>query len=334
MVSALAPTAGQLDAIMKIENDEEGGMTINGFKIRVFRDTDSKPLLSIVDVLCAVSNISPGASRMQLHRLAGKDRSITARIRTVKNPNGGGAVQCADIKDVVFIVSHIDNNAIAGWFKNQGAETLTRLLGGDVTMINEIRANRERQEALAVENPEHPARLFGAHVEAQNNEKLEMAREWIETRGEQKESGKSLKEELLYNRASVKTASEIDNMQNQAVVGYSVPTKKFKARNKIRDSLPMAGWMNRGQLVLRDGLSRTIEKTIRETGNPEMATGQDEMLSIAKGLSAEVNSFAAKFGYHGFDKTHYEKEMRMVERAAKRRKTIELHPEIPALVTQ
>lgn len=323
MVAALGPTAEQLDAIMKIENDEDGGMTINGYKIRVFRDTDEKPLISIVDVLCAVSNISPGASRMQLNRLASKDSSITARIRAEKNPNGGGAVQCADIKDVVFIVSHIDNNAIAGWFKNQGAETLTRLLGGDVTMIDEIRANRERQETLAVENPEHPARLFGEHIEAQSNENLEIAREWIETRDEQKESGKSLKEELLYNRASVKTLSEIDNMQNQAVVGYSVPTKRFKAQNKIRDSLPMAGWMNRGQLVLRDGLSRTIQKTIRETGSPEYATGQEEMLTIGKDLSAEMNYFAAKFGYHGFDKTHYEKEMRMMEREAKRRKFIE-----------
>ena len=52
-----------------------------------------------------------------------------------------------------------------GTIRERTAETMVRFLGGDETLIAEIRTNRIAQEHLAATNPEHPARLFGEAVE-------------------------------------------------------------------------------------------------------------------------------------------------------------------------
>lgn len=47
----------------------------------------------------------------------------------------------------------------------KAADVLVRCLGGDASPVPEIANNREAQEALAKEQPDHPARLFVATVE-------------------------------------------------------------------------------------------------------------------------------------------------------------------------
>ena len=52
------------------------------------------------------------------------------------------------------------------------AETMVRYLGGDETLVAEIRTNRIAQERLAATNPEHPACLFGEAVESERDHRL------------------------------------------------------------------------------------------------------------------------------------------------------------------
>jgi hypothetical protein len=50
-------------------------------------------------------------------------------------------------------------------FRRNCAGVCVRYLGGDLSLVDEITANRAAQERLARENPSHPARIFGQAVE-------------------------------------------------------------------------------------------------------------------------------------------------------------------------
>ena len=52
-------------------------------------------------------------------------------------------------------------------FRKNCARTVVRFLGGDETLVDEIRQNRAAQEQLAHSNPNHTARIFGQAVEAE-----------------------------------------------------------------------------------------------------------------------------------------------------------------------
>lgn len=71
-----------------------------------------------------------------------------------------------DARGVVKLVNRL-NGPIAAGFRDKCADVFVRYLGGDDTLIAEIQGNRAEQERLAVEQPDHPARVFGEEVEAQ-----------------------------------------------------------------------------------------------------------------------------------------------------------------------
>ena len=52
-------------------------------------------------------------------------------------------------------------------FRRNCAQTVVRYLGGDESLVDEIRMNRAAQERLARDNPTHTARVFGEAVEAE-----------------------------------------------------------------------------------------------------------------------------------------------------------------------
>jgi hypothetical protein len=58
----------------------------------------------------------------------------------------------------------------AAQVRRKAAELLTRYLGGDITLIEEVCRNRGEQEELAVQNPGDPRRAFGEAVEAASGE--------------------------------------------------------------------------------------------------------------------------------------------------------------------
>ncbi len=56
-------------------------------------------------------------------------------------------------------------------FRRQCADVCVRYLGGDPTLVDEIFRNRAAQEALAKEQPDHAARVFGEAVESEANKR-------------------------------------------------------------------------------------------------------------------------------------------------------------------
>jgi hypothetical protein len=65
-------------------------------------------------------------------------------------------------------------------FRRNCADVCVRFLGGDLTLVDEIFLNRQAQETLAREQPNHPARIFGEAVESdtlkRKREELELAK--------------------------------------------------------------------------------------------------------------------------------------------------------------
>jgi hypothetical protein len=58
----------------------------------------------------------------------------------------------------------------ASEFRKNCAKVCVRYLGGDESLVEEVRMNRRLQEQLREETPEHPARLFGEAVEQATQE--------------------------------------------------------------------------------------------------------------------------------------------------------------------
>jgi len=69
----------------------------------------------------------------------------------------------ASVAEMVEIIWQLPGTST---FRSNSAKMLVRYLGGDETLVDEIRRNRAAQERLAASNPSHPARLFGEAVEA------------------------------------------------------------------------------------------------------------------------------------------------------------------------
>ena len=61
-------------------------------------------------------------------------------------------------------------------FRRNCAQIAVRYLGGDETLVEEIRTNRRAQACLAQTQPDHPARVFGQVVD--NNEVTQKGPTW------------------------------------------------------------------------------------------------------------------------------------------------------------
>ena len=64
-------------------------------------------------------------------------------------------------------------------FRKNCAKVCVRYLGGDESLVEEVRLNRRLQEQLQQEAPNHPARIFGEAVE-QESEAVKRKREELE----------------------------------------------------------------------------------------------------------------------------------------------------------
>ena len=92
---------------------------------------------------------------------------VSTKSGNIKKQRGGFSHASQDspvatAAEMVEIIWALPGNAE---FRRNCARIAVRYLGGDETMIDEIRMNRRAQECLAETNPEHPARVFGAAVE-------------------------------------------------------------------------------------------------------------------------------------------------------------------------
>lgn len=121
----------------------------------------------LVDVAMALSSKSKKSCLEQLRNVFGTNPELAEKIGQFVVPGRGGCVlQTADIYGVVEVVMLLPGKQSAR-VRAEAARVLVRCLGGDVALAEEVITNRERQDALRVNEPGHAARAFGERVEAE-----------------------------------------------------------------------------------------------------------------------------------------------------------------------
>ena len=155
-----------------------GQLTLDQWDVR--RTEDNK--VSVVDVIADVRAVGHDYAAQLYRRLLSEERVPQCEVRrlpprahsmasaenTLQRIGRGGAraaqeTPVATAAEMVEIVWQLPGTAE---FRRNCAQTVVRYLGGDETLVDEIRRNRTAQEELARSNPAHPARVFGEAVEA------------------------------------------------------------------------------------------------------------------------------------------------------------------------
>jgi hypothetical protein len=138
------------------------GEEFSGSCIR--KTNDTPPKISILDLIAAVTGtVNPSRAWADLSkRFAEEDIRVSYDFAKFAG-QGQTDTPVTNAAGVVIIINAL-GGARAAKFCQKFADTLIRYLGGDETLIAEIRSIREAQEQLP---NDHPLRLFGQTVEAE-----------------------------------------------------------------------------------------------------------------------------------------------------------------------
>ena len=127
---------------------------------------DGVKKVSVTDVISASKGCSPATARNTYMRLLSTGQVAPIGVATCHSKTGrGGAhipIPFASAEEVVKVLHALPGDTD---FKRNAANVVVRYLGGDPTLATEVAENRAAQERLAVEAPDHPARIFGEAVE-------------------------------------------------------------------------------------------------------------------------------------------------------------------------
>ena len=141
--------------------------TLLGREVKQVRKTSQvPPRVSVIDVISAFLGVSGNVAAVTLGRLKSEYPEVTSGCCDFKfKGRGQRGTPVACVRGIVEIVVLLPGRHAAR-VRRQAAELLTRFLGGDLSLVDEICRNRGMQEELAVQNPEDPRRIFGEAVEA------------------------------------------------------------------------------------------------------------------------------------------------------------------------
>jgi hypothetical protein len=131
---------------------------------RIRKTGNVPPNISIIDLIATVTGtVNPSRSWADLSKRF-EDEEIRFAYHFAKFPGQGqNDTPVTDARGVVTIINRLGGTR-AGEFREKFADTLVCYLGGDETLIGEIRSIRDAQERLP---EDHPLRVFGQTVEAE-----------------------------------------------------------------------------------------------------------------------------------------------------------------------
>ena len=158
------PAAEQLEAIDRPDATELArafGVDTNAVKrVRV-----QDQLLSLVDVTMLVTGNNSCYAATEIGTVRRRHPDVSNKIRHLKfSGRGQRPTPAGDIHAAVELIMLLPGRH-AGLVRSEAARLFVRFYGGDPALAEQVIHNRERQEQLAQENPQHPARAFGRAVE-------------------------------------------------------------------------------------------------------------------------------------------------------------------------
>ena len=235
---------------------------------------------------------------------------------------GQKPVPVARIENVVFIVFKLPGR-VAKKFAELGAETLTRLLGGDLTLADDARAAAAAQAELAASDPENPMRLFAQAVEARNGGG------WKEARGKQLEAYKSCSDEIRDKGGRKHHYMSVNNRKNQAVMGFSSSTSQFKRKHGIKETTAL--WEYQDSLQL--GGSQLFSEAMKRKLQGAERMSDKELETVIESTSALLKSTFAQLGMHDAPLVHHAKRIKEQEKRDKKTGSLQSAAAAPATIS-
>jgi len=100
--------------------------------------------------------------------------------RIIFGGQGARPTLCVTIEKAVELVALLPGSEVAEEMRRKCAETLVRVTGGDLRLIDEVIANRRLQEYLAAKDPENPIRAAGESAEKGRKRSFDEVRGGVE----------------------------------------------------------------------------------------------------------------------------------------------------------
>ena len=218
--------------------------------VRQIRKTaEDPPRVAVYDVLQMVTGCNANNCSNVYSRVA---ESFPEVLRNCSNFKFSGRGQretpVADARTIVEIIMVLPGRAAAR-VRMAAADVLVRYLGGEPHLVEEVAANRLRQEDM---EEDEPARLFGQTVESEALKRKREELTMVELEGRVK-------------RARVQSATEVARMTLGALQDLGLPVSD---RDKMlaKDMITTAAFTN-GQLAVEDR-DVCLQQFCAERGKP------------------------------------------------------------------
>ena len=138
---------------------------LNDSTVRQIRKTaEDPPRVSVIDTVALITRHSPTVCSHTLHRLKESYPEVGSDWSNFRFAGRGQRdTPVADARGIVEVIMILPGRA-AGQVRKAAADVMVRYLGGDPSLVQEVAANRLRQEDM---DDDDPARLFGQTVESE-----------------------------------------------------------------------------------------------------------------------------------------------------------------------
>jgi hypothetical protein len=141
----------------------------NSHDIRVTNQNPFKA--SVIDVISAVTSKDTKHSADAFSNLLKRFPEVSQSVGVFKFPGRGQRdTPVADARGIWKIITLLPGKA-AAIFRDKSGDVMIRFLGGDESLISEIRANKAMQEEIAVNDPNHPLRFIGKTIESEEKDR-------------------------------------------------------------------------------------------------------------------------------------------------------------------
>ena len=128
---------------------------------RIRKTAEDPPRVSVIDTVALITGHSPTVCSHTLQRLKESYPSLGSDWSNFRfTGRGQRDTPVADARGIVEVIMILPGRA-AGHIRKAAADVMVRYLGGDLSLVEEIAANRLRQEEM---EEDEPARLFGRRL--------------------------------------------------------------------------------------------------------------------------------------------------------------------------
>ncbi len=216
---------------------------------RVRKTADGK--VSVIDVITQMKKCTGNYAAQVYKRLLEEERVPKCEVHSiVHTASEGSTANCsrpttrtpvATAAEIVEIVWQLPGTSE---FRRNCAKVCVRYLGGDATLVEEVRENRRLQEQLREEAPDHPARVFGEAVESIESEAVKRKREELELKRLDAEISQleyATKRARVQNYADAYASLEVhgirmDDRNRQALKDYVDSTLQPSCGHALQDT--------------------------------------------------------------------------------------------------